>query len=108
MRVEAWINQNPACTAAAAPGDPRHDRTSRASGGVGNSSPAGPFGVWAAGRELSAREADRAARSDLERENDRLRREIENIRAELDELGYWCTELVGAAPPRRPGWQGTG
>jgi hypothetical protein len=56
------------------------------------------FGVWTAVRELSAREADRVARLDLERENHRLRREIENARAELDELRDWCAEVVGAAP----------
>jgi len=61
----------------------------------------GDFGVWTVVRELSAREADRVARSDLERENHRLRREIENVRAELDELRNWCTELVGAAPSQR-------
>ena len=58
------------------------------------------FGVWTAVRQLSHREADRAAQSDLERETHRLRREIEDVRAELDELRNWCTELAGAAQPQ--------
>jgi hypothetical protein len=64
------------------------------------------FGVWAAVRELSAREADRAAKCDLERENRRLRREIETTRAELAELRERFGGFVGSTPPQHSSFKG--